>query len=216
MSKITPQADEAAYFCVIKLMIFAKFSKRNIMRYLLLSLFSLLLFAACNNDDDDLSLANTLHHDGVNQSSPVLPAGVYEAGARFTMSQSEEYIGRDLERVNFFMGELPTQCEIRIYAEGNNESPGSLLYSRDVTDELEALSWNVHQLSTPIEITGDDIWICVRLVHQTSLRSIGCDPGPAVQDGDWLFQDCDNDWRPFNQRTNISINWNIRGVVARN
>ena len=186
------------------------------MRYLILSLFSLLLFAACNNDDEGVSLANTLHHDGVNQSSPVLPAGTYEAGARFTMSKSEEYIGRNLETVRFFMGELPAQCEVRIYDEGDNDSPGSLIYAQDVTNDLSSLSWNVHQLSTPVEITGDDLWICIRFVHTSSLRSIGCDTGPAVVDGDWLFEDADNLWLPLRERTNININWNIRGVVERN
>ena len=186
------------------------------MRYLILSLFTLVLFSNCNKDDDGVSLANTLHYDGVNQSAPVLPSGVYEAGARFTSSKSQEYIGRNLDQVNFFIGEIPAQCEIKIYSEGSSENPGNLLYSQDVTANLTELSWNTHVLSDPIEITGEDLWICVRFVHTTSLRSVGCDAGPAASDGDWLFQDSDNDWRPFGQRTTFSINWNIRGVVERN
>jgi hypothetical protein len=50
--------------------------------------------------------------------------------------------------------------------------------------------------------------------HNDVLQSIGCDAGPAAPDGDWLYQDSDQEWQTFRQRTGESINWNIRGKVT--
>ena len=179
---------------------------------LFLLLVGILLFSSCNKDDDT-SLEDTLHYDGANQSAPNLDADTYEAAARFDASRTAEYTGRNLDRVSFFVGELPTQCIVKVYGEGTNSQPGNLLYSADVTDKLTGLDWNNHRLTDPIEITGEDLWISIQFTHTGTLRSIGCDEGPAATDGDWLYQLSDNQWLTLRDRLPININWNIRGHI---
>lgn len=173
-----------------------------------------LLISACNKDDDGVSLPDTLNLDGDNQSAPILPAGIYESAARFNSSLTSQYTGRNLESISFFMGEIPAACVVKIYDEGTATEPGNLLYSADVRSQLRTIAWNEHVLTDPIEITGKDIWIAIRVAHNGNLQSVGCDTGPAVTDGDWLFQNSDNDWLPLRQRLPININWNIRGHVG--
>ena len=112
------------------------------------------------------------------------------------------------------MGAKPQSAEIRIYGEGSPSFPGTLLYAAVVTDQIRTLQWNEHTLSTPVDMTGDDLWISVALTHASEQQSIGCDSGPNVANGDWLFQSADGQWDTYRNRTGESVNWNIRGKIS--
>jgi len=71
----------------------------------------------------------------------------------------------------------------------------------------------MHTLAQPVRLTSNEVWISLEFSHPARQATIGCDPGPAVQDGDWLFATSDGQWQTLRQRTTISINWNIRGVL---
>lgn len=178
---------------------------------LFLLMVSLLFLGACKKDD--ARPTDTLSYDGDNQSAPNLSADTYEAAARFDASLIADHVGRNLDRVSFFVGELPSECVVKIYDEGTASEPGALLYSADVSDKITGLDWNNHRLTDPIELTGKDLWIAIRFTHTGTIRSIGCDEGPAATDGDWLYQISDNQWLPLRQRLPININWNIRGHI---
>jgi hypothetical protein len=154
-----------------------------------------------------------LQHDQDQDSSPNLPAGRYEAAARFTRAQIGARVGRTLSEIQFYIADKPATCTLKIYSEQSASAPGSLLYSADVTATTQANSWNVHQLTQAITLPRNDIWISIEFSHAAWQATIGCDPGPAVQDGDWLFAASDSQWQTLRQRTTIDINWNIRGVV---
>lgn len=156
----------------------------------------------------------TLRHDSGQDSSPTLAGGTYEAAARFTSSQLQDFAGLELVEVHFYIANKPEQCRVKIYGQMTANTPGSLLYSSDVTGALEANAWNNHELTQPITLTTNDIWISIEFMHSARQATIGCDPGPAVQDGDWLYDAADSTWRPLSQRTSISINWNVRGIAA--
>jgi len=159
-------------------------------------------------------LENTIHYDGPNQTAPVLPAGDYEAAARFTSTELSDYVGRKLIEVNFFMANLPQNCTIRIYDEGGANTPGNVLYSATVSNSLRPFSWNAHEIRNPIDITGKDLWISIGVTHSGTQQSIGCDDGPARSDGDWLYRDSEQQWSTYRQISGESINWNIRGRVT--
>jgi len=53
----------------------------------------------------------------------------------------------------------------------------------------------------------------VAFTNAVSQPTVGCDPGPAVPDGDWLYSSADGQWMALSQRFRVSINWNIRGTV---
>ena len=178
------------------------------------------LFQACNDDeigpsepDIDLELI-VLNHDGPNVDAPQLPANTYEAAVRFTASDLGIAVGGKLQEVHYFIQAPPDELEVRIYT-GGTDTPGRLLYQQDVSRTIRASAWNQHTLPNPLTLNNDDLWIALRFRHRIDQRTLGCDPGPAVRDGDWLLDAADNSWLPLRQRAPISINWNIRAAVDR-
>ena len=65
-------------------------------------------------------------------------------------------------------------------------------------------------------IDDSELWISLRYTLAGTQRVIGCDAGPAFVNGDWECSGFEDDWSNFRTRTNnqISINWNIRGVLS--
>lgn len=171
----------------------------------------LVLGSGCKKDQVD----DILNYDGENATGPILEAGYHELGARFTSNRTSAFSGRQIIAVQYFMGAKPQAAEVRIYGEGSPTNPGPLLYSADITDEIRALRWSEHILSTPVDIANEDIWITVGVTHAASQQSMGCDAGENYTgEGDWLFQDADFQWLTFANRTGDRINWNIRGKVS--
>ncbi len=169
-----------------------------------------LLMTACSDDDDAVK---RLSLDGPNLTGPLLQTAIWEAGVRFTPSETQEFTGLRLTQVQLFMGDVPNRAEVNIYGPGVDNNPGILLYTAIITNSIFPTEWNTHRIARPINITGEELWITVELEHQLTQQSIGCDAGPAVTNGDWLFSSLDGQWRTFRDRTGESINWNIRGIV---
>jgi len=179
----------------------------------LLALAMPLLWMGCDDDNDDLVEDNVLRYDGENFTAPLLPPGTSEMAVRFTPTITGDYVGRTLEEVTFWVEEIPEKLEIIIYDQGAPALPGVPLYTQEVTNSVQAQRWFTHVLSTPIEITGEDIWISTRITADAQGRFIGCDNGPNQTNGDWMFLPTDNQWLPFSVRVNESVNWNIRGIL---
>ena len=163
--------------------------------------------------DPGSEAALSLHYDAGQLSSPTLAAGAYEAAARFTSVQIGDWAGRTITEVQYYIANPPENCRVKIYGANDSNSPGTELYAAEVTSTTSANQWNVHKLTQGVKLTSTDIWISIAFSHSTARATIGCDPGPAVKDGDWLYATSDNAWQPLSNRTPISINWNIRGIV---
>lgn len=172
-----------------------------------------LFFAACNDDDDKPELSNVLQYDGAPFSGPELPFGEHTFAVRFGEDELKDYIGKSLEEVTFYAGEQPEQTFVVVYGAGTNSTPGDELYRARINN-LALPDWNDHKLANPIEITGDDLWLAVEVLHLGFQRSVGCDAGPNQADGDWLFRADDPEWKSFSASTPESVNWNIRGKIA--
>ena len=181
---------------------------------LFLLVLSLFAFAACTGNGPDVDPEFTvLNYDDGNQDAPELPAGTYEGGARFLSNLMTDFTGDQLIEVQYYLKNVPKSGEIRIYSGSRNSGPRDLLYIENVTIGREEDSWNIHTLTDPITLNGDDLWIVYRFSHDQNLRVLGCDPGPASENGDWLWDSFDGLWRPLGQRSSLSINWNIRAVI---
>ena len=155
----------------------------------------------------------TLHYDAGNLTAPSLAAGAYEAGARFTSTQIGNMAGRKLIEVRYFIFTPAEVCSIKVYGPSSASEPGAQLYAADVTNDVQGHQWNTHALAQPVSVASTDLWICVEFTNAIGQPTVGCDPGPAVQDGDWLYSSADGQWMPLSQRYPVSINWNIRGTV---
>ena len=168
------------------------------------------LFSACKEDRDERA---ALRLDGDNQTSPLLPDNTYEAAARFPSNTTSQYIGQNLTEVSYYMAGTPQQTTLIIYSGGTDE-PGQVVYQSSLTGSITQNSFNSHVLSEPLAITGEPLWISIKMRQNRTLQTIGCDAGPNSAGGDWLYQESDGRWLTFGQRTGESINWNIRGFVS--
>ena len=186
------------------------------MKKIILLLVALPFFFLACQDEDSPNIAADLHYDAENFAAPLLDPGTHTAGIFFPASTMESYEGKELEEVLFYLDDLPSACFVHLYKKGLGNFPGESLYSRDVTDELEANSWNFHTLSTPVPLTGEDLWICIRVTHGSIMGTVGCDPGPATNNGDWVNSNADNIWLTLREKTadEVDINWNIRARVS--
>ena len=155
---------------------------------------------------------------GQNQAdAPTLDMGLYEAAARFTPSKIGTLAGKTIKEIHYFILEKPDSIKLKLYGPSNDTTdttPGDLLYSVDVTDSAKSHRWNAHILTQAITLKNEDMWLSIEFKLAGSRKTIGCDPGPALPDGDWLYSSFDEKWTPFNIRNGTSINWTIRLNVA--
>jgi hypothetical protein len=136
--------------------------------------------------------------------------GTFEASARFPSSVMIPLIGKDLTEVEIYINDLPTSCVIKIYGQGTTTTPGSLLYSEDVTSQIVGTSFNTITLTTPVSISGYDIWIGYEATHAASLYPCGVDAGPMVTNGGFIYA---GGWTTL-AAVGLNYNWNIAGFVT--
>lgn len=171
----------------------------------------ILFLTACSGGGDSLSSGPStfvLQYDGRQDSSPNLAGNTtYRAAARFTASQTAALAGGKLTQLQFYIQTVPDSCKVLVYGAGTASSPGALLYSATVIPT--GASWNNHDLTSDVTVPSGDFWLAVEFTDTNTQPTIGCDPGPAVADGRWLYNSGTGNWAPFA----ASVNWNIRGVV---
>ncbi|MEM0992332.1 MAG: hypothetical protein AAF847_07905 [Bacteroidota bacterium] len=172
-----------------------------------------LFFVACEEDGAELS--NVLSYDGEPFSAPLLPPGTHTFAVRFGAEELRDYIGKSIKEVTFFAGGQPEATRVILYGEGTASEPGTTELGSRTVNNLAIQDWtDVSFASSQIEITEEDIWVAVEVVHAESQQSVGCDQGPNQTDGDWLFRADDPGWKSFSATTPESVNWNIRVVVS--
>jgi len=172
-----------------------------------------LVAAGCGSGGVSVATAE-LRYDSDNLSAPILSAATYQAAARFDAAQTAPLAGGELTEVWFWIEQLPASCRVRLYGAGGAGSPGAELYATDVTAGLVPAAWNSHALPAPLVVPDTDVWIAIEFTQAVEQQVIGCDSGPLVADGDWLYSSLDGSWIPLSQRQGASVNWNIRGIVA--
>ncbi|MEM1271571.1 MAG: hypothetical protein AAGI08_16110 [Bacteroidota bacterium] len=145
-------------------------------------------------------------------TAPTLGAGSFEGAVRFTPAVLAEADGLRLVELSIYVLQVPDQATIKVYGPGSAVAPGNLLFSADVTDQLRAESWNALAVDGVTIDAGQDLWAAFAYEDDNPSAVIGCDPGPAVQDGDWV-QLPSRPWQPLSVATDLSINWNIRGIA---
>jgi len=155
---------------------------------------------------------------GQNQAdAPTLDPGLYEAAARFTPTKIGNLVGKTIKEIHFFIIEKPDSIKLKLYGPSNDSTgtaPGDLLYSADITESAKSHRWNAHILTQAVTLKNEDMWLSIEFKLSGASKTVGCDPGPALPNGDWLHSTSDGEWIPFNIRTGTSINWTIRLNVA--
>ena len=177
---------------------------------------TLIFLAGCSGSSDpgDMLEGPFLKFDGDQDSAPSVTPGTWEIAARFTASDIGSYAGSSLSGLYFYIASRPDAAMAKVYGPGNASSPGTLLYSADITSCLRSIRWLRHDFSSVIPLGSDDIWISIEVTLPSGGTSVGCDAGPASGRGDWLYSASNGQWRTFQNRTGESVNWNVRGIVA--
>ena len=113
-------------------------------------------------------------------------AGTIEAAARFDADIMASYTTTQLEQVEIFISAMPNTCQLTIYGEGTETTPGAVLYTEDVLSSVVAGEFNTFTLSSPLAIDGQDIWISYTVDYDAEKYPCGVGPGPAAVDGFWI------------------------------
>ncbi len=152
-----------------------------------------------------------LNYDGENNDAIGLTSGgTFHVAARFPSAMTTPYQFYMLESVDIYINDVPSTTIVKIWGPGTSTSPGTLLQQKVITPTSD--SWNTVTLSTPIEITGTDIWIGYTVTHAASQYPAGCDAGPhhPSGDGSWISTDGAS-WSRLYEIADLNYNWNIRG-----
>ena len=176
---------------------------------------------------EQLSLANTAnptpspnvtddfvirYDNGVNDDAIGLTSGgTFEVSAYWPAATMGQYAGMDLTSVEIYINDPPTSSVLKIYGQGTATVPGTLLHQQTLS--VNPVAWNIIQLSTPVSITGNDIWIGYEVTHATGIYTPGCDAGPAVAGyGDMISLDGVS-FEPMSA-LGLNYNWNIAATIS--
>jgi hypothetical protein len=122
-----------------------------------------------------------------------------------------QYSGMELTHVEVYINDMPDPFVLKIYDAGTPTVPGALLHEETVS--VDPLSWNLIELSEPVDISGDDIWIGYEVTHAQGEFPAGCDIGPAVAGfGDMISLDGVT-FEPMSG-LGFDFNWNIAAFLT--
>ena len=179
------------------------------MARLLALAFCALALVAC--EDDDAPVEDVLSLDGPNLTGPILAAGTHRFAVQFFPEDLDPFAGRNLATARVFVGRAPESMRVSVH-EGGTTAPGIELTALNVTSFGATQRFVDYRLPDLVEIDPNDfLWIVAEVELAEDQQSIGCDAGPAVEGGDWLWSG--DRYEPYVDRTSESVNWNIRGVV---
>jgi hypothetical protein len=154
-----------------------------------------------------------LNYDGENASAiGSATAAQWRVAAMFPASMVAQYNGMYVEAVSVFINEVASSNRIQIYDMGsfNLPGPGALLYEQDFTPL--PTSWNEIILTTPVYVSGRDLWVGYRFNKPADMYPAGVDAGPADPNGDWLATG--PGWGHLSDNPALDANWNIRARLV--
>ena len=155
----------------------------------------------------------TLNYDGENASAiGSAVAAQWRVAAMFPASMVAQYNGMYIEAVDVFINEVASSHKIQIYDMGsiNLPGPGALLYEQNFTPL--PTSWNHIVLTTPVYVSGRDLWVGYRFNKGAESYPAGVDAGPANPNGDWLATG--PGWGHLSDNPALDANWNIRAMLV--
>jgi hypothetical protein len=188
--------------------------KTSSLPFLLFLCIGLLSWSSCG--DDDNLVIDTLNYDGPNFTAPTNGEGFTTFAARFPAGETQAFTGRKLEKISFYLEAIPFSTAVIVYDIGTDDrTPGQELYSIDLTQRIRNTGWIEHVLTTPIDITGDGLWLAVEVDLDAGDQAVGCDQGNNYNPNGDRLQVPSGAWTSFNEITGTEqINWNIRGIIS--
>ena len=157
-------------------------------------------------DDEVIRYDDGTNFDAIGLTS----GGTFEVAAYWPAAEMGQYAGMELSKLDIYINDGVTSVLVKVYGPGSAGAPGSLLYSE--TFAVSNVAWNTLELTTPVPITGDDIWFGYEVTHTGGTYPAGCDAGPAVAGfGDMIY--FSGTWAPLSGY-GLNYNWNIAGTLT--
>ncbi len=148
-----------------------------------------------------------LNYDGENVDAiGLVEGGTFYTAARFPATMVNPFAGASIASVDVYVNDLPSSATLKIWGPGTTTTPGELLHEQNFTPNSN--SWNTVNLSTPLVLDGNDIWVGFTYTHDAGYFIAGIDGGPVNPNGDFLSQD-GIVWERLSG-FGFGSNWNIR------
>lgn len=106
-----------------------------------------------------------------------------DVAVRLGTELTSQHIGQVINYVTFFINDLPASPTVTVYvwAKGNKfDLPGTSTVLFEETMTPIANDWNMAELTTPIVITGEELWIGYHFTGPAGGYTIGVDDQPVV------------------------------------
>lgn len=120
----------------------------------------------------------------------------------------EDFIGTALTHIEFYMADQGLDFEVKVWEKGETTTPGpgEEIYAADYNPTVGA--WNSYELTEPILLTGDPIYIGVSYFQPAGIYAMGSDIGPREPGVNW--SSTGPGWAEFT----LDRNWTLRGVAT--
>ncbi|MCK9453356.1 MAG: carboxypeptidase regulatory-like domain-containing protein [Bacteroidales bacterium] len=158
-----------------------------------------------------------IHYDGDYDNNAVGTGGAvsFMSAVRFTAAELAAYYGEyELTDVKFVIHDnFFTNVTVKVWEGGSYGTPGTEVYSQDVTAMVTAATWTTVNLTEAVSLTeGNEYWIGYS-VTTTGGYPAGVDAGPMVAGkGAWMY--FNDAWDELTTiAPTLNYNWNIRGIV---
>jgi hypothetical protein len=157
-------------------------------------------------------VAGTMNYDGANASS----IGWQEsydlyAAVRFKNDQTSMHIGQEIESVNVFINDLPVgDITVYVWSKGGFVTPEATAVLSEKTVTPVAYSWNTVTLTTPVRVTGDEIWVGYKFTTPAGENAIGVDNATAIPKTNYLKTGAE--WVEYTENGNFNIRANVSGA----
>lgn len=141
-------------------------------------------------------------------------ADMHTVASRFDEEDLSIYYGNSISEVNIVVRSGGGNDVTLLLWEGGSEAgPDSLIYEKQISDEIIYNEWTVHTLSDPVQLkAGKEYWIGYR-INATGGYPLGRDSGPAVPGkGNMIL--VSGMWQQLTDlNSDLNYNWNIRGKL---
>ena len=143
------------------------------------------------NYDGEISENSSLV--GLNVDDPTLvevgamyPGAAYGGSAMGTQIVSAQYVFFTNSETSTIGVEPNTSVTFRVYGQGLNNQPGTLLAEKTVAySDIVADDWTVATFDEPVDLTGYNVWITVEYTQSVSGYAMSFDGGANAGYGDY-------------------------------
>lgn len=138
----------------------------------------------------------------------------FQVAIRIPADEVQEFTGRYMTHTRkFIQSGGGNDVTVRVWEGGMYGNPGTLVYEKNIAEQVVLDSWTDHELESPVEIkAGQEYWVGYR-INATGGFPAGIDGGPMVSGkGAWI--NWSGTWQELTSlNAALNSNFRIRAVI---